>query len=1279
MFFQFQNIKSKAALVICIAFMLISLKNFGQCTSSGGSGEYPAGAYTPASCNGTTSNTILTNGYADGEYSTISVISGNTYTFTSNAGDFLSIRNTAESTLYASGTTPVIWVSTVTGNIRMINHASSGCGTSTSPLRTRTVKCSTVAPVSSGCTSNTTQYPSSAYSISSCNGSNETITSCGYADEYSVINVVSGNTYTFSSSNSSDYLTITNSTGATSYTFNTTPVVWTSTVTGTVRMYNNTNSSCGTNENCRYKYVACSTSGLANDNCSGAIALTVNSSTNCTSTYTATSIGATQSSVACSGTADDDVWFKFTASATTHTVRVTPGTMSDPVLQVFTGNCGSYSNLTCTNVAGASTAEVANLSGLTIGTVYYFRVHSNGNGSGAGTFTTCITTTPASINDTPCDAYSISSSTTCIQTGGTTAGATYSNNAANGGTPGCGSYGSNDVWYTITPTVSTTYTISTTAGTITDGVMELYSSTSCNTGLTSMDCGDDDVGLMPEIIATLTSGSTYYIRFWKYGSSGTGTFSLCVKNATTSAITNDEPTGATPIYTASACSYTTFTNAGSTGSTCGTIPSPGCASYSGGDVWFTATVPASGAIKFDTQADGITDGGMAVYTGTACDVLTLVSCNDDGGTGSMPQISLTGQTPGTRLYIRVWSYGNYESGTFGLCATSASPPANDECTGATSVTVNSGTTCTTQSGGTLVSATSSTNTNSCAGDADDDVWYKFTATAVTHSISINSVAGSPTDLFHSVFVGSCGSLSDAFICSDPNTSIVGGLTIGTTYYIRIYSKASGASTTTFSVCVTTPTMPANPGNDNCNGASTVTVNPSSTCTSLSGGSLVGATSSTIANTCGGTADDDVWYKFTATATSHSISLINTAGSTTDLYHSLYGGTCGSVGPPLVCSDPNTSAVYGLTIGQIYYLRVYSNTSTYGQTSTFSVCVASSPTLGACGNPANNDYCSNPAILTEGGSNFSSSTSSIYSADQSTNLSGIFCGTIENNSWYKFTATKTTHNFPFSAVTPCTWGDGVQAQVFSITSSSVGCCTAFTTKSKCFNPGYQSTGTVSATGLTIGQSYVLMIDGYAGDVCTFTITGWSATGILPIELNSFTGKNIGEQNLIEWTTASEINNDYYSVEKSNDGIYFTKLTDVKGAGNSSNTNYYSTIDDTPFDDITYYRLKYVDYNGGGKYTSVISVDLTNLHENLNNLHPNPTNDNVSFDFYSKTVGNLQIELIDFSGKIVYETQTKISEEKNTQTIEMKNFERGMYLLKVKSEKTGKTYTKKIIKN
>jgi hypothetical protein len=126
-----------------------------------------------------------------------------------------------------------------------------------------------------------------------------------------------------------------------------------------------------------------------------------------------------------------------------------------------------------------------------------------------------------------------------------------------------------------------------------------------------------------------------------------------------------------------------------------------------------------------------------------------------------------------------------------------------------------------------------------------------------------------------------------------------------------------------------------------------------------------ATASSFTNTCGGSADDDVWFGFVATSNTHSVSLNNINGSTTDLYHSVYAGTCGSPGTPIVCSDPNSSSLTGLTIGSTYFIRVYTRTATIGQNTSFSVCVTTPPVLGPCGNVANNDYCSNPAVLTTG--------------------------------------------------------------------------------------------------------------------------------------------------------------------------------------------------------------------------------------------------------------------------------------------------------------------------
>lgn len=103
-------------------------------------------------------------------------------------------------------------------------------------------------------------------------------------------------------------------------------------------------------------------------------------------------------------------------------------------------------------------------------------------------------------------------------------------------------------------------------------------------------------------------------------------------------------------------------------------PAPGCASYSGGDVWYQVTVPASGSITVETNnnSSNIADTGMAVYSGT-CGSLSLVECDDDDSDdGNFSLISLSGRTPGEVLLVRVWNYGGGTEGTFQVSAYDAS-------------------------------------------------------------------------------------------------------------------------------------------------------------------------------------------------------------------------------------------------------------------------------------------------------------------------------------------------------------------------------------------------------------------------------------------------------------------------------------------------------------------------------------------------------------------------------------------------------------------------------
>ena len=108
-----------------------------------------------------------------------------------------------------------------------------------------------------------------------------------------------------------------------------------------------------------------------------------------------------------------------------------------------------------------------------------------------------------------------------------------------------------------------------------------------------------------------------------------------------------------------------------------------------------------------------------------------------------------------------------------------------------------------------------------------------------------------------------------------------------------------------------------------------------------------------------------------------------------------------------------------------------------------------------------------------------------------------------------------------------------------------------------------------------------------DIIRFTI---DCASPLPIELISFTGERIKcNENSIKWSTASEINNDYFEINRSSDAINFNKIGEVNGAGNSTQILSYFFIDLNPPASLNYYRLKQIDYNGNNEISSIISID------------------------------------------------------------------------------------------
>ncbi len=133
------------------------------------------------------------------------------------------------------------------------------------------------------------------------------------------------------------------------------------------------------------------------------------------------------------------------------------------------------------------------------------------------------------------------------------------------------------------------------------------------------------------------------------------------------------------------------------------------------------------------------------------------------------------------------------------------PPANDECADAIALTVNSDFECGTVTNATIVAATDSgANDATCFGTPDDDIWFTFEATAEEHRVSLDNFTSGTEDMYMVFYEGTCDALGDSVFCSDPQTANLTGLTVGTTYYVQVYTwSATAGQVSTFDVCIGT--------------------------------------------------------------------------------------------------------------------------------------------------------------------------------------------------------------------------------------------------------------------------------------------------------------------------------------------------------------------------------------------------------------------------------------------------------------------------------------------
>jgi hypothetical protein len=154
-------------------------------------------------------------------------------------------------------------------------------------------------------------------------------------------------------------------------------------------------------------------------------------------------------------------------------------------------------------------------------------------------------------------------------------------------------------------------------------------------------------------------------------------------------------------------------------------------------------------------------------------------------------------------------------------------------------------------------------------------------------------------------------------------------------------------------------------------------------------------------------------------------------------------------------------------------------------------------------------------------------------------------------------------------------------------------------------------------------------------------------------------------LLEWTTASELNNDYFEVQHSFDGIAYEKIGQINGSGTTNEISDYSYTDSHSNAGDNYYRLKQVDYDGASEFSPSISVFVEERFSNNYLIYPNPVNGN-DLSVVVKSVSEGQVvnyTITDLTGNQVFEAYESVTSSSYDQPLPVSSLASGSYILTI----------------
>jgi Secretion system C-terminal sorting domain len=185
---------------------------------------------------------------------------------------------------------------------------------------------------------------------------------------------------------------------------------------------------------------------------------------------------------------------------------------------------------------------------------------------------------------------------------------------------------------------------------------------------------------------------------------------------------------------------------------------------------------------------------------------------------------------------------------------------------------------------------------------------------------------------------------------------------------------------------------------------------------------------------------------------------------------------------------------------------------------------------------------------------------------------------------------------------------------------------------------------------------------ATNVSTFSPFTVLTSATLPVSLTEFKAKAVGKNAVLTWSTATEINNSGFDIEKSLDGINFSKIDFVKGNGNSNVLLSYISVDND-FSQSAFYRLKQIDFDGKIEYSRIVQLEKSK--SGTIKMYPNPiiNNATLNIEITSEISDVVDVSVMDISGRVIY--KNKYEATSNAISVPTQDLARGLYLVKVQN--------------